>query len=247
MFNSGLVSVSFRNLSPKNTIENAAFCNLLGIEWGSDVHVPIGDLDNAKKVKLFSEKYNIKSFAYGSYYRLGQGNIPFKDVAQTAAELNAPIIRIWGGTKSPSDIDIREYDNLVEEAKQISEISAEYGSIIALECHLGTITEDYNSAIKFLNDVGCNNFKTYWQPNQTRDFEYNLKAAKMLAPYTVGIHMFHWDTKKRYPLCEGKNEWTEYLKMFDKDSDIPVMLEFMHDDRIESLKDTAKTMFEIIK
>ena len=81
----------------------------------------------------------------------------------------------------------------------------------------------------------------YWQPNQFKSEGYNIKAASALADITRNIHVFHWDSEyKKYPLKEGTEIWKKYLSCFGGSHTL--ILEFMHDDRIESLKETAATL-----
>ncbi len=47
MLYTGLCSITFRSLSVDAIIELATKARLDGIEWGSDVHVPPGDLELA--------------------------------------------------------------------------------------------------------------------------------------------------------------------------------------------------------
>ena len=57
MFISGLVSVSFRKESPEAIVAAAAQAGLQGIEWGGDIHVPCGDIENAKRVSALTHWY----------------------------------------------------------------------------------------------------------------------------------------------------------------------------------------------
>lgn len=246
MFFPGLVSVSFRGLSPKEIIELCRQNGLYAIEWGSDVHLPVRDIKKAEKISKECKAFGIDPFAYGSYYRLSERTVDFSDYLNTAAALGAKVIRIWAGTKSPKDTSKEEYFRLVDEAGEIADLSKSFGITVATECHVGTMTENYTDTLRFLNDVGQENFRTYWQPNQFKSFEENIEAAKALSPFTVGIHVFNWDDRRRYPLCEGHEQWNEYLNIF-KCSDIPLMLEFMHDDRPESLPSTAQTLKDFIE
>jgi len=41
----GIVSVTFRNLSPERIISLVSEGGLSAVEWGGDVHVPLADLD----------------------------------------------------------------------------------------------------------------------------------------------------------------------------------------------------------
>ena len=50
----GLVSVTFRQLPADEVVAVAAKAGLAAIEWGGDVHVPLGNLVTAKLVKSMS-------------------------------------------------------------------------------------------------------------------------------------------------------------------------------------------------
>ena len=71
MFHTGLVSISFRDRSPEILIAAAKAAGITAIEWGSDVHVPAGDVDCAQKVKALCQEAKIAIPEYGSYYYLG--------------------------------------------------------------------------------------------------------------------------------------------------------------------------------
>ena len=110
------------------------------------------------------------------------------------------------------------------------------------------MTEHYRYALKFLGDVGRDNLKTLWQPNQNHGFEYDLEALKALLPYIVGVHVFNWEGKRpdRYPLERNKEKWRAYMEILSK-KELSYMLEFMPDDDIESLPREAEALDRFIK
>ncbi len=63
---SGLVSVTFRQLTPSAIITLVTRAGLDGIEWGGDVHVPHGDLVRARQVRQQTIQAGLQSAAYGS-------------------------------------------------------------------------------------------------------------------------------------------------------------------------------------
>ena len=69
-YRTGLVSISFRKYSVEELIEASLAAGITAIEWGSDVHVPAGDVETAKKTAELCEKANITLPQYGSYYYL---------------------------------------------------------------------------------------------------------------------------------------------------------------------------------
>ena len=72
MIYSGLVSVTFRALSPAEIVELVARAGLEGIEWGGDVHAPHGDVARARDVYRRTVDAGLAIPSYGSYYRPGK-------------------------------------------------------------------------------------------------------------------------------------------------------------------------------
>ena len=248
MFIAGLTSVTFRLESAEAIVKYAAECQLKCIEWGGDIHVPAGNVEMAKSVAVLTKSSNLYVSSYGSYYSLLDGKENFDKVLQSAVALNAPIIRIWGGRKSPSQFSETEYAAIVADCRYICERAKKNGIKIALECHNRSITENKESTVKFLKDVGHDNLYMYWQPNQYLSFEENLAFAEAVKDYTVVIHVFHWQGDKRFPLCEGADMWKQYFAIFKNvNRDIPCLLEFMHDESVKSLLPTVETLRLLIE
>ena len=70
MENMGLVSVSFRNLTPEEVIRAAVDAGLRVIEWGSDVHAPKDKKDRLEEIVQLQERYGIRCCSYGTYFYL---------------------------------------------------------------------------------------------------------------------------------------------------------------------------------
>lgn len=247
MFIPGLVSVSFRKEPVETILRECAACGLAAVEWGGDVHVPPGDIANAARVGGLTREAGLKVAAYGSYYRLGTGG-DFAPVLAAAKALGAPVIRLWAGTEGSAATPPERRKALAAEARALADRAAEGGITLTLECHVGTLTDRWQSALAFMKETDHPALKMYWQPNQFRSPDYNCRAAEELAPYTVNCHVFHWNAKGCYPLAEGTADWRRYLHPFAKDgADRCLLLEFMHDGRLSSLKETAATLNKWIK
>lgn len=246
MFATGLVSISFREERPETILREAAAAGLSGIEWGGDVHVPAGDLETARTVARLTGDAGLRVFAYGSYYRLGTNADPAADflpVLDTAEALGAPLIRLWSGQKGSAALSTTEFEQMAGEMQILAEMAAKRRITLTLECHAGTLTDEYAASLRFLNLVGRANVRMYWQPNQFRSLAYNLEAARALAPQTTHLHVFHWDAQNRYPLREGTADWQQYLTVFrEAGGDHALLLEFMHDGRLSTLRETAATL-----
>lgn len=244
MWISGLVSVSFRGESPETIIQAAKAAGLRAIEWGGDVHVPPDDVENAARVGRLTREAGLAVAAYGSYFRLGT-NGDFAAVLAAAKALGAPTVRIWAGTADSDQVSPAERAALVSEARAVAKQAARENITVTLECHGGTLTDNWHSALEFVRTVDHPHFKMYWQPNQFRDHAYNCEAAEQLAADTVNLHVFHWDDKGCYPLAQGADDWRNYLAVFRRcwgGEDHALLLEFMHDGCLESLPETAATL-----
>lgn len=69
--------------------------------------------------------------SYGSYFRLGlQRAEELKMYLKTAKALGAPIMRIWGGTRSGAMCGKEETALLLSQAKQAAAIAGEYGIVL---------------------------------------------------------------------------------------------------------------------
>ncbi len=242
----GLVSVSFRSLDVEKIIEITKNAGLDTIEWGGDVHVPAGDIKRAEEVARLTEAAGLCTYSYGSYYRVGASDPDdIFGVIWCAEELGTQIVRVWAYNKGSAEVSEAEYERAVADARRICR--AAENITFCLECHNNTLTDNYASALKFLADVGCGNLKMYWQPNQDRTYEYNLEAARVLAPYCLCVHVFSWEENEKFPLDYHAERWVEYAKIIRKKApNAEFMLEFMHDDRAESLAGTADTLKKIL-
>ncbi len=247
MFKLGVASISFRNHTPNEIIKEATKAKLDAIEWGSDVHAPCTDKNTLKEIVNQSRENGIGISSYGSYYRIGKDKteeiIPY---LEAAALLGTDTVRIWCGEKGSGYTTESELSAMIEQGKEIAEKAKEYNIKLCLECHQWTLTDDYNSALNFINRVSSDALQMYWQPNQFKSFEYNIASAKALLNYTENLHVFNWDSENRYPLIKAKETWKSYLEIF-KEKPRFALLEFMHDDSLQSLSQTAKELKEICK
>ena len=250
MFESGLVSVSFRGLPIEDIIEQTALVGLSCIEWGGDVHLPPNDVELAHQVAKRTQSAGLRVSSYGSYFRIGINPIrQFADVLATASALGTKLVRVWAYDRYLSEWTGPVWDSLVESARMIAEMAAKAGITVCLECHNRTLTEEYRSALCFLQAVDHPALRMYWQPNEHRSHAYNLESARALAPYTECIHVFHWDAQGHYPLSKGIWEWKAYLAIFCErlpTKALPLLLEFMPDNKVESLPAEAETLKRLI-
>ena len=180
----GLVSVTFRALSPKEIIDLVVEAGLVSIEWGGDVHVPHGDVAKAKEVRQMTEEASLKVAAYGSYYAVGdETKVSFDSVLASAVGLGAPIIRVWAGDgKASKDMTDKDVDLIVTDSRRVGEMAAKEGVIITYEFHKNTLTDTNETTKKLLEDVGLDNIRVYWQPIIDATPAYCLDCLKSIHP-----------------------------------------------------------------
>ena len=245
MNNTGLVSVSFRKLTCEQIIEITKKAGLKYIEWGSDVHVPETDIKNAEKIAKLTKENGLSVSSYGSYYRLGEGQ-NFMDYINTAKILNAPIIRIWAGSKGSREVDDTLFRKWAEEAKKVSKLAAEHNITVCFEYHPNTLTDTKESALKLLETVNEPNCRIYWQPNFKLSQKENIEALKTVLSYVEIIHVFYWDADyEKLRLNDGIEIWKDFLKTV-KNKDIKYLLEFVRNDDVTVLSEEADALKEIL-
>lgn len=246
MFYPGLVSISFRSLTPEAVIELCKNAGLTAVEWGTDSHVKSADAATA--VYNAGEECNVLPCSCGSYYKLGIS--PAEDlrrVLDIARCLHTDTLRIWGGNRGSAELTEADFQKMVNEGYAAAELADSYGITLCLECHPNTITDRYESELRFLNTVDHPRLRTYWQPNQFESLTYNLEAAEALAEDTRMIHVFAWSQTERFPLEQHTDIWARYLSVFAKSGKTyGALLEFMPDDRPESLVREAETLNKLL-
>ena len=241
----GFVSISFRDHTTEEIVQAANNSGLKYIEWGSDIHAPFQD--DAALAKIYSMQviHGISCCSYGTYFRLG--HTPVSELPQfirAAKILGTNILRLWAGRKKASDCTEEERDYLFSQCRQAAALAEEQGVILCLECHRRSYTETMEGALELMHHVNSPNFKMYWQPNPDISPEDNLDYISALQDYITHIHVFHWVDNERLPLRQGMNTWKMYLSRLRGDHHL--LLEFMPDDRISSLKSEATTLHELI-
>lgn len=228
----GLTSVIFRTLSCLEIIDLAAKNKLSGIEWGADIHIIPGDLQQAEFVKNKSAVYNLEVLSYGSYYKLCQGmsiEVEFHKILETAKVLGAPVIRIWATRTASKDAAEELYSQAAEELRTICGLAIEHDIDIALEYHRKSLTDSAESIIKLLKLTNCSNLFSYWQPNPELTMEENKKEIMAIKDYLKYIHVFHWQANNARLLLEtGREDWINYIQAIGNSTYI---IEFVLDDK----------------
>ena len=245
----GLVSISFRKCSPEEIVRAVKNAGLTCIEWGSDVHAPVGNIERLREIAALQAEYGVTCSSYGTYFRLGVTPLADLPAYIAAAKiLGTNVLRLWGGTKQGADMTPEELAAFTDTCKQAAAMAEEAGVILCLECHMLSVTETPDYAVALMEDVSSPAFRMYWQPFQWLDSEGSLAVAKAYAPYAEHIHVFNWHPPKmapaKSPLAEAVEDWRAYLSVLPAPR--ALLLEFMPDDRIETLPAEAEALRTII-
>jgi 3-dehydroshikimate dehydratase len=239
----GLVSVTFRQLPADEVVEVAARSGLAAIEWGGDVHVPLGNLPVARRVKAMSEERGLAVAAYGSYLRAGSvDREEMRSAVATAAALGAPTIRVWAGNVGTAQAGVGDRMAVTRGLAELADMAAGSGIEIAMEFHRNTLTDEIDSTITLLLDVGAPNLKTYWQPPVDVDDAECLEQLEALMPWLTTVHVFSWwPSNTRLPLAARESLWRPVLdRLAAEPREINALLEFVAEDSPDQLaKDAA--------
>ncbi len=246
MLTTGLVSVTFRKLSPQRVIELVKSTHLTSIEWGGDIHVPHGDLKQAEQVAQHTRDSGLSVSAYGSYYRLAEAESPeIEAVLDTAKALGTSQVRVWAGRRGSANADDTYRQAVIEDARRIVDLAEKQNLTISLEYHQNTLTDTLASAVNLLNAVNHPNFKMFWQPPHTPDMALKLSGLETLLSSITSVHVFHWhpETRDRYPLAQGETDWKQYIDMLrTSPNDHVLSLEFVADEDEDNFLRDAQTL-----
>jgi sugar phosphate isomerase/epimerase len=245
-FTPGLVSITFRKLTPTQIVDLVRRAGVTGIEWGGDIHVPHGRVDIAKDVAKQTTDAGLKAAAYGSYYRAG-GDENFRPIVDTAVALKTKVIRVWVGNQGSDQADAGFRGGVIDDCRQIAELAGAAGLTIACEWHGGTLTDTAASAQQVFDAVQHPAFKTYWQPRAKSTPESNLAEIDTALPRFVGVHVFQWNqqTADKEPLADGAAVWRKYLDKLTpaahKAGGVYALIEFVkNEDPEQFLQDAAE-------
>ena len=238
----GLVSVTFRQLTVDEVVRVAADAGLAAIEWGGDVHVPPGDLATARLAREACAEHGLAVAAYGSYLRAGQcDREEIGTAVRTAVELGAPRIRVWAGSTPTATASV---DDRIEVTRGLAEMAAvahESDVEIAMEFHRNTLTDDVDSTITLLLDVDAPNLRTYWQPPVDVSDEECLRQVGQLMPWLSTVHVFSWwPSDTRLPLAAREALWRPVLdRLAVEPREVNALLEFVADDSVDQFATDA--------
>lgn len=224
----GFTSTSFRQIKSIEKIvkiasESGADC----IEWGGDIHIK--DTDTAKRAKKLCDDAGIMISSYGSYYRTGCKNAKeWKNICEIANALGAKSVRVWLGNRDSEITDEETYKALVEDGKAICSVAKEYGLTVCPECHDNTFNNNTDAFLKIRQDIGCDNFRTYFQSRYKR-LEYDLDRIERTLPYIESVHISYSEqSREQFP--KFRPDYINKLldKIISSDFDGNILVEYTY-------------------
>ncbi|MDR1146223.1 MAG: sugar phosphate isomerase/epimerase [Verrucomicrobiales bacterium] len=249
---SGLASVSLRQLNPAQLVNWCGTAALAGIEWDGETHVPHGDYATARRVGALTREHGIAIVAYSSYYRIGASERhgpDFARVLETAAHLQAPLIRVRAGIKSSADADEAYVNWIVEQSAHIAGLAAAVGIKVAYECQAGTLTDSVGSIVSLLDQARHPNLYFLWQPTAGKTVAYNLQLLRAVLPRLTNVRVFHRgpDVAARQALAAGAADWREYFNLLRQDGQPRyALLKLVKHDAPEQLQADALTLRQLL-
>lgn len=223
----GVASVTFRNKTMEDVVAIAKNAGVGYIEWGADVHVK--SLDDASKAKKLCDENEIVISSYGSYYRAGSNNKPeWKKICQIAKAMGASSVRVWLGNKDSEKTSEEEYATLLEDLKSMCCVAKEYDLLVCPECHDNTYNNSTCAIIKLKNDLGEDNFKTYFQSRYFR-FDYDIDRIEKTFGFIENVHVSYRDLKKEQHFRKKDKMYLHRLleKFVSMDFDGIIIIEFV--------------------
>lgn len=254
LIHTGLASVSFRSLKPREIIDLVLKAGLDGIEWAGDVHVPPGDLVNASQVRVATIEAGLRVSSYGSYYRLGARQARFDSVLETALALGAPTIRVWAGTVGSSQASPDYFQAVVDELAGISQRAARESIAVALELHDDTLTDSIESTCHLVDQANSlsGTCSSYWQAPHAQSLVERQRGLLLLGQRISNIHVFYWlqdsmGQQVRQPLSSGKKDWQSLFETLARlGGDRFALLEFVLNDDADQFLADARTLKRLL-
>lgn len=250
MLTPGMLSITFRNLSAEQVIQQVQQAQLPCIEWGGDVHAPHGKVDVAKTIARQCADAGLTLPSYGSYYRAavseGEG-LSFEAVLDSAKALGVETIRVWANNKGTDRADDADWQATVDDLQRICTFAADEGMTISLEYHGGTLTDTFQTTRQLLDRVSHPALRSYWQP-RTKELSTDEQAEQLsqLLPAVTHLHVFSWtfeDGVIRHPLAHNQTDWLQYLKVAQSDGQPRyAMMEFVKDNDPQQFLEDAATL-----
>lgn len=246
----GMVSATFRDKPADEIIRLCTQNGLRAVEWSENAHVMPDDPAQAADLLSRTKAAGLAVAAYGSYYRLGEqvdAEAVFRRSLVSAVALDAPLIRVWAGTKPSVEADDAYRVAIAAEAAVIAGMAAAEGIRVAFEWHKNTLTDENETAIALLAQANHPNLCCLWQPTVALSEGQRIEGIRMLGKRLANFHVYYWPDGKRAPLASGEAQWLAYFGAAELEGVRYALLEFVKDNAEEQLAADAAALLGFLK
>lgn len=213
-FEPALCTVTFRGLRPADIVPLAVQARLAAIEWAGDAHVPPGDTPAAEDAAGLCRDARL-AVSYGSYVAPPTDDLEaFRRALDTAIRLGATNIRIWPGSRGRDSADYTAPERRAVAAaiRDMGDEASRHGVTVSLEYHPQSLTDETQSALRLIEDVGHDNVYLYWQPRPGLRLCATFDEIAQIGPHVSHIHVFAWDHERnRFALETASDYWREVI------------------------------------
>ena len=191
--------------------------------------------EEAAKIYAAAQAEGMEFSSLVSYYQDFAGDetrasviANLKRVAEIAAILHCPIIRVYGGAEAHTHPELWFNDvwsRTVSGIREVAEYAAQFGVKLAIETHIGSLTMSIRDTLRLVDDIGMANvgilFDYAWI--ELAGVEFGREAVRKAAGHIFHVHVKDWKLESRIPLkktsClmgEGTVAWDEALDELKK-------------------------------
>lgn len=191
-----LCSIAFRERLLEYALDLAADVGFQGVEiWGREPHISHEfDANRVAAVRRMVAERGLEVPVFGSYLRLGAtnqnhtGDVPLKDVLQTAAGLGSPIIRVWASDVGSAEAEEAVWRSTVRDAREAAASAAKMGIVLAAEMHSNTLADTSAAARRLLEEVDSEGFALNFQASTNLEDETAMERLEAVLPAVVHVH-----------------------------------------------------------
>jgi sugar phosphate isomerase/epimerase len=188
-----LCTIAFRERPLEEVLELARETGFNGVEiWGKEPHVgENADKQRVIEIRKMLDRKNLQVSVFGSYLKMGTGEDinRIETICWIAQQLKTPLVRVWAGNKSPLEASKKEWNNCIEELKEVSEKARKWGLTLIIEMHNNSFAETGNWAKKLIDKTGENNVKLNFQVHHPPDKENPYSRIKEVASLVENVHV----------------------------------------------------------
>lgn len=132
-------------------------------------------------------------------------------MAERVDILDSDILKVMPGRTPSEDLSNGKWDRAVAFVREALEKTEEPGFLVPLETHGGTVADDPDALLRFLDDVGSDRLKICWQPYDFADTDEAIELYDKLSDHIIHLHL--------QGRCDGQMELLE-----DSDLDYEAIL-----------------------